>query len=53
MPDAATEPQDPAEALKLIRNLALATSGSNELGLLKTFVRDVLVITERVLPRQK
>jgi hypothetical protein len=52
MPDAITNAQEPAEALKLIRSLALATSESNELGLFKTFVRDVLAITERALPRQ-
>ena len=44
------ETLDPVEALKLIRKLALAAAGSNELGYLKTTMRDVLVIVDRALP---
>ena len=41
---------DPIEALKLIRGLAFAASGSHEVGYLKTTVRDVLVIVHKALP---
>jgi hypothetical protein len=44
------ETLDPVEALKLIRKLALVAAGSNELGYLKTTMRDVLVIIDRALP---
>jgi hypothetical protein len=44
------ETLDPIEALKLIRRLAIVAAGSQELGLLKTTVRDVLVIIDRALP---
>lgn len=47
------KPLDPVEALDLIRRLALVASGSNELGFLKTFARDVLRIIDRAVPRQK
>jgi hypothetical protein len=47
------ETHDPVEALKLIRKLALAAIGSNELGYLKTTMRDVLVIIDRALPTVK
>jgi hypothetical protein len=41
------ETLDPVEALRLIRKLALFAAGSNELGYLKTTMRDVLVIIDR------
>jgi hypothetical protein len=41
------ETLDPVEALNLIRKLALSAAGSNELGYLKTTMRDVLVIIDR------
>jgi malonyl CoA-acyl carrier protein transacylase len=41
---------DPIEALKLIRRLAIVASGSQELGYLKTTLRDVLVIIDRASP---
>jgi hypothetical protein len=44
------ETLDPIEALKLIRRLAIVAAGSQELGLLKTTVRDVLVRIDRALP---
>ena len=44
------EQLDPIEALKLIRGLAFAASGSHEVGYLKTTVRDVLVIVHKALP---
>ena len=44
------ETLDPVEALRLIRKLALVAAGSNELGYLKTTMRDVLVIIDRALP---
>src|ERR1700730_8919787 len=47
------ETLDPIEALKLIRRLAIFASSSQELGYLKTTVRDVLVIIDRALPPLK
>jgi hypothetical protein len=44
---------DPIEALKLMRGLAFAASGSHELGYLKTTVRDVLVIVHKALPLEQ
>ena len=44
------ETLDSIEALKLIRRLALAAVGSQELGYLKTTIQDVLVIVDRALP---
>ena len=41
---------DPVESLKLIRKLALAAAGSNELGYLKTAMRDVLVLIDQAIP---
>jgi hypothetical protein len=41
---------DPTEALRLIRRLALVAYRSQELGYLKTTLRDVLVIIDRALP---
>jgi hypothetical protein len=41
---------DPFEALRLIRRLAIVAAGSQELGFLKTTMRDVLVIIDRALP---
>src|ERR1700682_6740340 len=46
------ETLDPIEALKLIRKVALAAAGSNELGYLKTTMRDVLVIIDRAFLRK-
>jgi hypothetical protein len=47
------ETLDPVEALKLIRKLAIVAAGSNELGYLKTTVRDVLRKIDRALPPDK
>jgi hypothetical protein len=47
------EQLDPIEALKLIRGLAFAASGSREVGYLKTTVRDVLVIVHKALPPEQ
>jgi hypothetical protein len=47
------EQLDPIEALKLIRGLAFAASGSHEVGYLKTTVRDVLVIVHKALPPEQ
>jgi hypothetical protein len=44
---------DPIGALKPIRGLAFAASGSHELGHRKTTVRDVLVIVHKALPPEQ
>jgi hypothetical protein len=44
---------DPIGALKLIRGLAFAASGSHELVYLNTTVRDVLVIVHKALPPEQ
>jgi hypothetical protein len=44
---------DPIGALKLIRGLAFAASGSHELGYRKTTVRDVRVIVHKALPPEQ